>query len=70
MAADVDSKAEMPSTVADPMPILFSRSTSAEKTILHAKLQKTNWRRVRGQSLLPSSWGQLRPRPAIRRGTV
>jgi hypothetical protein len=42
MAAGVDSKGEMPGTIADPMPMLFSRLTIAEVKILHAKLQKSN----------------------------
>jgi hypothetical protein len=42
LAAGVDSKAEMPGTIADPKTYALQRLTIAEVKILHAKLQKSN----------------------------
>jgi hypothetical protein len=42
LAAGVDSKAEMPGTIADPKTHAVQRLIIAEVNILHAKLQKSN----------------------------
>jgi hypothetical protein len=42
VAADVDSKPEMPDTIVEQLLTLFSAVTSTEIRILHAKLQKSN----------------------------